>query len=123
VGSREPGRGGPPGSAPTPWVCVVFVTGPDTDVLLALARTLVDEHLAACANVLDGVRSVYRWGGAVEEAEEALAILKTTGARLEELTARIRALHPYEEPEVVAVPAAGGSASYLAWVAGEVADA
>ncbi|MDP2481041.1 MAG: divalent-cation tolerance protein CutA [Candidatus Palauibacterales bacterium] len=122
MGSREPFRGGARGPAPAPGVCVVFVTGPDRDVLLALGRTLVEERLAACASVLGGVRSVFRWGAAVEEAEEALAILKTTRARLEELTVRIRALHSYDEPEVVAVPAAGGSASYLAWVAGAVAD-
>jgi periplasmic divalent cation tolerance protein len=102
---------------------VVLVTGPDRDVLLALGRSLVQERLAACANVVGGLRSVYRWGGSVEEADEALAILKTTRARLEDLTVRIRALHPYDEPEVVAVAAAGGSASYLAWVAGAVADA
>lgn len=98
-------------------MCVVFVTGPDRDGLLALGRALVQERLAACANVLGELSSVYRWAGQVEEAGEALAILKTTGARLEALTKRVRELHPYEEPEVIAVPAVGGSPSYLAWVA------
>jgi periplasmic divalent cation tolerance protein len=101
-------------------VCVVLVTGPDREALTALGRRLVEERLAACVNVLGDVRSIYRWEGAVEEAAEALALLKTTGTRLEALTARVRELHPYEEPEVVALPVVGGSASYLAWVAAGV---
>lgn len=101
---------------------MVLVSGPGGDALLALARTLVEERLAACGNVLGGVRSVYRWSGTVEEGAEALAIIKTTAARLEALVARIRELHSYAEPEIVALPVAGGSASYLAWVAEEVRD-
>lgn len=115
--SGEPGREPPRDARATSGVCVVLVTGPDRDALLALGRSLVRERLAACANVLGDVTSVYRWAGEVEEADEALAILKTTGARLEALTARVRELHPYDEPEVVAVPVVGGSPSYLAWVA------
>jgi len=99
----------------------VLVTGPDPEALLALGRTLVEERLAACVNVLPDVRSAYRWEGRVEEAGEALALLKTTAERLDALTARVRDLHPYEEPEVLALPSAGGSSSYAAWVRASVA--
>jgi len=107
--------------APGP-VLVVLVTGPDEDVLLELGRTLVEERLAACVNVTGGVRSAFRWEGRIEEADEALALLKTTAGRLDALTARVRELHPYEEPEVLALPSAGGSAGYADWVRGAVAD-
>lgn len=104
-------------------VVVVLVSGPDPETLLSLGRALVEERLAACVNVLPGARSAFRWEGRVEEADEALALLKTTAARLEALTARVRALHPYEEPEVLALPSAGGSPTYAAWVRGSVAQA
>lgn len=97
-------------------VLVVLVTGPDADGLLALGRTLVEERLAACANVVPGVRSVFRWEGKVEECDEVLALLKTTAGRLDALTRRVRSLHPYDEPEVLAIRSAGGSASYHGWV-------
>jgi periplasmic divalent cation tolerance protein len=100
----------------------VLVTGPDTDSLATIARVLVGERLATCVNVIPGLRSVFRWGGAIEEANEALAILKTTAPRLPALAARVRELHPYEEPEVIALAAAGGSESYLDWVIGGVED-
>lgn len=103
-------------------VVVVFCTAPETgtgDRLGAaeLARALVDARLAACVNQQSGVRSVYRWHGAVEEGVETLLTIKTTAARLPDLEARIRALHPYEMPEIVAVPVAGGDGAYLRWVA------
>lgn len=101
-------------------VYVVLVTGPNREELLALGRRTVEEELAACVNVTEGVRSVYRWEGSVEEEDEALAIAKTTGGRLDELEARVRELHPYDEPEFVALPVERGSRSYLAWVADAV---
>jgi len=104
-------------------VVVVLVTGPDPGVLLELGRTLIEERLAACVNVTGGVRSAFRWEGRIEEADEALALLKTTAGRLEALTARVRELHPYDEPEVLALPSAGGSERYADWVRGGVADA
>lgn len=98
-------------------VYVVLVTGPDREGLLELGRRTVEEGLAACVNVTDGVRSVYRWEGQVHEEDEALAIAKTTSGRLDALEARVRELHPYDEPEFVALPVERGSPSYLAWVA------
>lgn len=103
-------------------VVIVLVTGPDRETLTAIGRKAVELRLAACANVLDGVSSVYRWQGGVEEAGEALAILKTTRARAAQLEDSVRALHPYEEPEFIVLPVAGGSDSYLEWVATSVAD-
>lgn len=100
---------------------VVLVTTPSAEVAAALARTLVEERLAACGNVLPEVRSIYRWEGAVREDAEALLVLKTTRARLEALRDRVLALHPYDVPEVLALPVEAGSADYLAWLGGETA--
>ena len=100
-------------------VRLALVTGPGED-LRRLGRRLVNERLAACVNVLDGVTSVYRWEGAVERASESLALIKTTAARQEALRERVLALHPYDEPEYLALEVDGGSASYLRWVAESV---
>jgi periplasmic divalent cation tolerance protein len=97
--------------------CLVHCSCPDGDSADRIAEALVAERLAACVSRLPGVRSTYRWEGAVERADEVLLLIKTTAARLDALVARIQALHPYELPEVIAVEATGGSAAYLAWVA------
>ena len=93
-----------------------FCTCPDAATAERIAETLVDERLAACVNVLPGLRSVYRWQGAVERTDEVLLLVKTGRERLEALTARVHALHPYELPELVAVEVAGGLGAYLDWV-------
>jgi periplasmic divalent cation tolerance protein len=98
--------------------CLVHCSCPDGDSADRIAEALVAERLAACVSRLPGVRSTYRWEGAVERADEVLLLIKTTAARLDALVARIQALHPYELPEVIAVEATGSSAAYLAWVAG-----
>jgi periplasmic divalent cation tolerance protein len=98
-------------------VHIVHCTCPDAVTADRIATTLVDEGLAACVNVLPGVRAVYRWQGTVEHTDEVLLLAKTSTGSLEALTARIGELHPYELPEIVAVEAKGGSAAYLAWVA------
>jgi periplasmic divalent cation tolerance protein len=95
---------------------VVLITAPDAETALSLARALVQERLAACANVVPGVRSLYRWQGELRDDAEVLLVVKTTRARCEALAARVRDLHPYELPEVLALPAAGGSEAYLEWV-------
>ena len=89
---------------------------PDRDAADALARLLVEQRLAACVQVLPGVRSTYRWEGAIECADEALLLAKTWDDRLEALVAALQAAHPYALPEIMAVPAAGGLAAYLDWV-------
>lgn len=81
----------------------------------ALARTLVDEHLAACVNVLAPMTSVYRWKNAVEQEREQQLIIKTTRARVAALEARLRELHPYELPEFLVLDASGSDA-YLSWI-------
>jgi periplasmic divalent cation tolerance protein len=96
---------------------VVLVTAPSAEKAAELARALVEERLAACGNVVPGLRSIYRWQGAVQEDAEALLLLKTTRARLDALRARVLALHPYDVPEVLALPVEAGSAAYLAWIA------
>ena len=85
----------------------------------ALARALVERRLAACVNVLPAVQSIYRWNGAVEEAAEVTLLIKTTAPRYAELEQAIRALHPYELPEVIAVPVSAGLPAYLGWIAQE----
>ena len=89
---------------------------PDRDIADRLARELVEARLAACVQVLPGVTSTYRWQGAIERADEALLLAKTWDDRLDALVATLRARHPYEVPEIMAVPAAGGLAAYLDWV-------
>ena len=94
---------------------MVYCTAPDRDTAERLARTVVEERLCACVNVLPGVRSVYRWDGAVESADEVLLVAKTARSRFPALRDRLVALHPYELPEVVAVKVELGTAAYLDW--------
>jgi periplasmic divalent cation tolerance protein len=100
---------------------VVLVTAPTPDRAAEIARALVDERLAACGNVVPAIRSIYRWEGKVQDDQEALLVLKTTRARFEALRERVLSLHPYEVPEVIALPVDAGSAPYLAWIARETA--
>lgn len=98
-------------------VVVVLSTFPSEDKASEIARTLVTEGLAACVNIQrGGVRSIYRWQGKLEDELEALAIMKTTDDRLDALIARVKTLHPYEVPEVIALPVVAGYAPYLQWV-------
>ena len=97
-------------------VAVVLVTGPDAE-LERLAERVVDERLAACANLFPGVRSVYRWEGKLARDDESMAVLKTTKAGLPALRARVLELHPYDEPEFLALPVELGSESYIRWIA------
>ena len=98
---------------------VVYVTAADREAALELGRALVEARLAACANVIDGMESVYWWEGKLEQASEAVLVLKTRAALVESLTERVRALHAYDCPCVVALPIVGGNLDYLAWIAAE----
>lgn len=100
---------------------MVLVTMPTAERAAELARALVEERLAACGNVVPGLRSIYRWEGRVVDEPEVLLVLKTTAARFEALRDRVLALHPYQVPEVLALPVDAGSAAYLAWVGAETA--
>jgi periplasmic divalent cation tolerance protein len=96
---------------------VVLVTAGSNEEGRRIGRAMVEERLAACVNVVGPIRSIYRWEGAVEEAEEHLLVMKARAADVPALTARVRALHSYDVPEVVALPLTGGSEAYLAWLA------
>lgn len=102
---------------------LVFVTAPDAEAAARLGRQLVDERLAACANILPLIRSIYRWQGAVHDEPEALLLLKTREDRVAALQARVGELHPYENPEALAVPVESGPANYLGWLAAMSAPA
>jgi len=98
---------------------LVITNVPERGAAERLADALVAKRLAACVNILAPCRSVYRWQGSVQHDEEHPMLIKTTAARYSELEAEIRALHPYELPEIVAVPIERGLPGYLAWVAEE----
>ena len=97
-------------------VRLVLITVPDELTAKRIARSLVEERLAACVNVVPGLLSVYRWEGRVHEDHELLLLAKTKDEALERLTARVRALHPYSTPEVIALPVERGLDHYLSWV-------
>jgi periplasmic divalent cation tolerance protein len=103
-------------------VVVVLSTFPSVEVAATVARTLVEERLAACVNVVAPVQSIYRWEGAIHDAAEVLAIIKTTAARVVAMRDRLVELHPYDVPEAIELPVAGGHTPYLAWVTGEVTN-
>ncbi|MDH3212597.1 MAG: divalent-cation tolerance protein CutA [Myxococcales bacterium] len=100
-------------------VRVVLITVPDGETGAGLARALVQERLAACVNLVPGVRSFYRWEGKVQDDTELLLLVKTRADRIAALASRVRDLHPYELPEVLELAAVGGSAAYLDWVRAE----
>ena len=95
---------------------VVLSAFPDAASARAAAEAVVQEHLAACVNVLPRVESIYRWEGNMEFSREVLAVIKTTAERYPKLEKRLRELHPYTVPEIVALPAAAVAESYLARV-------
>jgi periplasmic divalent cation tolerance protein len=96
--------------------CVVFNTCPDASSAEEIARMLIERRLAACVNILPGLRSIYTWKGACESAEEHLLIIKTSAAIYPSLEKAVLELHPYELPEIIAVPIAAGLPSYLTWI-------
>jgi periplasmic divalent cation tolerance protein len=100
---------------------LVLTNLPDAEAARTLAARLVEQRLAACVNMLAPCRSVYRWQGKIEEAQEVPLLIKTTAGRYAALEAAIKAAHPYDLPEVIAVPLAQGLPAYLAWVAAETA--
>ena len=103
-------------------VLVGFMTAPDLAAAEKIVDTLVQEQLIACGNIADRVRSIYRWQGAIERADEILVILKTTEQAAAAVAARIRDLHPYEIPEVLFFPVTIGYQSYMQWVRDSVSQ-
>jgi len=100
----------------SPAPIIVFCTCPDEDTAETLASELVTAQLAACVNILPGIRSIYRWQGEVETAIETLMLIKTTRLCYEALEACIKGKHPYELPEIVWVGVGGGLDGYLTWI-------
>ena len=98
---------------------LVFTTLPTADKAAEIAKLLVDEKLVACANLLPAVRSIYRWQGKMHDENEVLVLLKTRAEQLERLKLRLLEVHPYEVPEVLAVPVESGYQPYLEWLTGE----
>ena len=101
-------------------VVLVLSTVPDDPSAEMLARTLVDEKLAACVNVLSPMVSIYRWKGAVEQSAERQLVIKTTRGLVPALGKRLKELHTYELPELIVISVDGGSNDYLDWVTGSV---
>ena len=98
---------------------LVYMTAGDKAEATRIGRVLVEEKLAACANVLDGMTSVYRWQGEVCEDAETVLIAKTTDALAVALTERVKALHSYDCPCIVTLPIAGGNTAFLDWIAAQ----
>ena len=101
-------------------IVVVLVTCPSRAVAARLARQLVARRVAACVNIVPGLTSVFRWKGKLERCPETLLIVKTTAARFEALRRAVLKLHPYDVPEIIALPVAAGHAPYCRWVESSV---
>lgn len=95
---------------------VVLVTCPSRDVGEQIGHALVRERLAACVNVVPGITSIYRWEERIRRNAEILLVIKTRRTRFPALMRRVKALHPYSVPEIIALPLTGGSQSYLSWI-------
>ena len=97
-------------------VLLAISTFPDAELARSVSRQLVEQKLAACANIGGGVQSIYRWQGKIEEGAETLVFFKTTRDRFHEFARVLQSLHPYEVPEIVAVRVEEGLPAYLEWV-------
>ena len=103
--------------------CLAYVTTASRDEALRIGRAMVEDRLAACANLIDPMTSIYRWQGKIEEGRECVLILKTELALIDALTARVKALHSYTVPCVVAWPIAAGNSDFLRWIGEETLGA
>jgi len=102
---------------------VVLVTVPDADCGERIARALLDERLAACVNRIGPIRSLFRWEGKIDAADEHLLVIKARRDAFDRLAAAVARLHPYQVPEILQLPVLGGAASYLRWLAAETTPA
>ena len=98
---------------------VVFCTAPSEEVAEQLARALLEARCVACVNLVPGVRSMYRWQGVVEDTREVQLLIKTQRERFADVKRVIREVHPFDVPEIIALPVVAGSADYLAWIVAE----
>ena len=100
-----------------PRICLILTTVPNRETAERIAHVLVESRLAACVHIVPGLRSIYRWQGTVETADEVQLVIKTSAARYRVIEETIRCHHPYELPEILVVPVADGLPAYLRWVA------
>ena len=98
---------------------LVYITAPDPETARSLAGALVGERLCSCANIVDGMESVYWWRGSLENARESIVLCKTTPAAYPALEARARELHPYDTPCIIALPVEKGLPAFMQWIAEE----
>ena len=97
---------------------VVLITAPTEEFAAEIGLDLVEHRLAACATVIPQVRSIYRWDGGIHDEREAQLIVKTSAAKYDKIQARVRKMHPYQVPEILALPIHDGSSTYLRWIDG-----
>ena len=102
---------------------VVYITVPSREVGQEIANVLVEGKLAACVNIVPGISSIYHWQGDIEQDDELLLIAKTRGVFFDRLASTVKRIHPYDVPEVIALPIIAGSNEYLAWIDVETASA
>lgn len=95
---------------------VCYITAPEGEEAKKIAKTLVEEKLAACVNILPGIRSIYRWEGEICDDPEALLIVKTRKSLFQKLDRRLHEIHPYDTPELISLPVEKGAEKYLAWL-------
>jgi periplasmic divalent cation tolerance protein len=95
---------------------VVLITVPQEEEAAKMANTLIDERLAACVNILKDIRSLYRWKGAIEDEGEVLMVVKTQERLFENLAKRVKQMHSYSVPEIIALPIVKGSDNYIQWL-------
>ena len=98
---------------------IVFVTAASEEEAALIGQAIVGERLAACVNIIRSIRSIYRWQGRIEDSQEALLIIKTKKILFDKLGKRVKELHSYSVPEIVALPLAGGDEQYLNWLGQE----
>ena len=103
-------------------IVIVFVTVPGLREGRRISKAVLTSRLAACVNVIPGIQSMYQWKGKIVQEKEAMLVLKTTRPRYRKLEQKIKQLHPYEVPEVIAIPMICGSSQYIEWVTKEVAN-
>ncbi len=102
---------------------IVLITAPNEEAAAMMAKDLVSAGLAACVNIIRDIRSVYRWQGSIEDESEALMLVKTRRASFDVLQRRVRELHPYTVPEIIALPIIEGFEGYLGWLGEETSEA
>ncbi len=100
--------------------CLLYITTADHEEAESIARALLEARLIACANLLPGMVSFYRWEGMIRQSSECVLLVKTTQALAEKVTDTVKSLHSYDCPCVVALPVEGGNAAFLSWIEGEV---